>query len=155
MVHSLGKEDPVSAGRRLFGWLHSVLCESDSSVRVSAALIYVSQTARDRLVWNFPKFISHSNFPPITGRDTRCGAGGACTVPYHWLLAWRWLLGVTLKLRGTVFRTPDKCPALSLPSNHHPCFRGSAQMESKYKQQSVEQTIYILNVPNMWMNSNV
>lgn len=34
-------------------------------------VLFISGTARERLVWNFPNFLSHSNFVPISVRDTR------------------------------------------------------------------------------------
>lgn len=50
-------------------------------------LVFISLTARERLVWNFPNFLSHSNFPPIRARDTR-PEGGRLVVGALPLVVW-------------------------------------------------------------------
>lgn len=50
-------------------------------------LVFISRTARERLVWNFPNFLSHSNFPPIRARDTR-PEGGRLVVGALPLVVW-------------------------------------------------------------------
>lgn len=45
--------------------------EADLSHRLFLLHVFISHPARERLVWNFPNFLSHSNFLPIRARDTR------------------------------------------------------------------------------------
>lgn len=71
-----GYPDEVSRVQLLRQWCHSLWFHRSPAVVATACLsvallLFISPTARERLVWNFPNFLSHSNFLPISVRDTR------------------------------------------------------------------------------------
>lgn len=71
-----GYPHEVSRDQLVRQWCHSLWFHRLPAVVATACLsvvlvLFISPTARERLVWNFPNFLSHSNFLPISVRDTR------------------------------------------------------------------------------------
>jgi len=71
-----GYPHEVSRVQLVRQWCHSLWLHRLPAVVATACLsvvlvLFISPTARERLVWNFPNFLSHSNFLPISARDTR------------------------------------------------------------------------------------